>query len=282
MSAAFSVKNNFRTTPGTTVVTAVGTGAVMDPAFPGANAITPDPSQEARWTYTNVAGTTYLQVDNATVMPLTNVVAALNVRADPAQVSQITIGLYSTVATLLEQFAFPIAQCDPLPGTTDRFDLFGITSVPRTTARYMRVSVTSGAVAGYAGVGHVWAGPGLVLPDGVDADWDFEPIDESEVSRGRSGSFAANVLPRRKRLVGKVSVQDYDTAMGQKLNTAALNFRKMFMEAGVSAPVVAVLRNDDAHSAQALGVYGLIDRVQKISHGGGNLFGTSYSVNQIR
>lgn len=280
MTAALSRLNYFVNSAAT--VAAAGAGAVIDPAYPARNVLHPDPTLEAGWTYSAVAGTTYLQVNNGAALPPVNVVAAINVRLDPAVVTTFTLRIWNTSSATLDSWSFPIADCVPIPGTTDRFNFYGITPSTRTNAQHLFAMATTTASAGYVRVGHMWAGPGLVFPDGVDADWSLGYIDPTDVQRPPSGGLVSAPLPTRAVLSCPTTVQAYNVAMGAPGQAAFENMRNIVGSVGRSRPVVMVVRDQNLHTVQTMSVYGALSELTPIGHEGGDYFGTTFDVEQIR
>lgn len=280
MGAALSRKNHLvPTTPISLLGTAGGIGT--DPAYPLANMLDPDPTRVGRWTYT-LAGTSYPEADFGAAMPPTRVVGAMNVRLDLAHVTSVALQLVSTGGSQLQLITFNAADLVPIPDTTDRFNLCGITAVEQTTLQRLRLRVTTIAASGYAECGHLWAGPGLVFPEGVDALWSIGYVDPTDVQRPPGGGFVSSPMPTRLKLNCPVAQRTYNEAMGTPGSAAFENMRNIIGSVGRSRPVVMVARSADTHAMQTMSVYGLMSEIRDIGHQGGNNYATQFSVEQIR
>ena len=280
MPAALSRVNHFRPTTAISLGSSLGGGAV-DPAFPLSNILDPDPTKVGRFTY-SVAGAVYPEVNFGSALPPTRVVGAMNVRADVTQVTSIAFQLISTTSSQLQLITFNVADLVPIPGTTDRFNLYAISAIEHANMQSMRLRFTTPAVAGYGECGYLWAGPGLVFPNGVDALWSVGYVDPTDVQRPPSGGFVSSPMPTRLKLNCPVAQRTYNEAMGTPGSAAFENMRNIVGSVGRSRPVVMVARSADNHALQTMSVYGLMSEIRDIGHQGGNNYATQFSVEQIR
>lgn len=263
-------------------VTIGGAGASADAGFPAADVLDGDPTLEAGWYYPAAAGTTYLQVDAGAILPTVNVIAALNVRLDAAAVTAFTLRTLNAASAVVDTWAFPIADCVPIPDTADRYNFYGIMPAARTTVRYAQAMVATNANPGYVRAGHIWVGPALVFPTGVDGNWTLRFIDGGESSRPANGGFIGAPLPNRAVLTCPVKARTYDEAMGKSGNAAFENMRNIIGSVGKSRPVLLIARDGNIHSVQTMSVYGTMVDVQDIGHESGDNYGSQFQVEQIR
>lgn len=283
MSGALSWVNWALGSSGATIgASGTFTSQAINASYPAANVISPDPSLVTRVDYvTSGSATSLFRVNWSTNQP-TRVVALLNCRISFSDVSTIAVYVDNAGGSTQENLgSYTSATIMPIPGTTDRYDLFFITSEERSAGQ-ITLGVSVGASkSGYYEVGHVWAGDGLVYANGLGAEWAAGVDDQSVVEIQPSGGFAAyayntlDVLEVSKR---GLSQQD---AIGSPSTVNSL--RHMLRIAGFHAPVVVISSTADMTRAQAKSVYGLIRDAQGIaSLGRGDLYGTAMRVRQIR
>jgi hypothetical protein len=273
-------------TDGVSVAAAQGsfTTNAIDAGYPATNATNPDPSKVTQVDYqTGVLATyeSYVQANwttNATV----RVVAALNVRL-ASHVVGVRFAVLNEAGTTLETTTqIPYANLVPIPGQTDRYDVFAILTATRSVNRLRFQVQTLYGNTDYYEVGYLWAGPAIVWPRGFGADWMLSGVDASRVVRGDGGGYAAYRYPVRKTLGLSKRGLSYVDAMGTLGDSSALSLRQCILEAGLSSPVVAITSDTNAHKAQALSAYGLMTQMPSIDNQGANRFSAGLSVEQIR
>lgn len=264
-----------------------GTSALsFDASYPGANALTDQPSEVAQVDYTrNTTADTDITVTctfSASNDKTMRVLALLNVRL-PSDVVQVTAQAKNAAGTVLETgTTYTAAQLVLIPGQTDRYNLFWILTADRvgaSAAFNFRFPIST---SGYFEIGRAWAGPAIVWNNGVGSDWSLRPVDASRVSRGDAGGFSAYPLPTRKQFSITKRALSYIDALGDPNAPSSLNLRQCLFEAGTSEPVVLVSSNANQHKAQVLSCYGTILSGASIDHVGAQRFGTGMQIEEIR
>lgn len=264
-----------------------GTSALsFDAAYPGANALTADPSEVAQIDYTrNTTADTDISVTctfSASNDKTMRVLAALNVRL-PSDVVQVTAQAKNAAGTVLETGStFTAAQLCLIPGQTDRYNLFWILSADRTGASATFNFRFPISTSGYFEIGRLWAGPAVVWENGVGSEWSMRVVDSSRVSRGDSGGFSAYPLQTRRQFAITKRGLSYIDALGDPSATSSLNLRQCLLEAGTSSPVILISSNANQHKAQVLSCYGAILPGASIDHAGAQRFGTGMQIEEIR
>jgi hypothetical protein len=256
----------------------------IDPTYPAHAVLDPEPSLVTRVNYVETSGGTArirMEANWGTVAPV-RALAALNVRLAP---SVIAVGFAVTDAagTVLE--APPeVAMADlvPIPGLADRYNLYAVLGQDRSAARVRLIVRVAPSSSDYYEVGHLWAAQAVVFQDGGDEGWIVQPIDPSDVTRGRGGMPLSTDVPRRQRLSIDLTARPYASLLGTPGNRAAPALRQMQREAGISRPVLAVHRSSDVHSMQVDSVYGALAELSGIEHQGGPYHRSAVVVEEIR
>lgn len=293
MTAAISWTNKVRDDADGAVAVGTASGSsaftsnAIDSAYPGSNAVDDDPSRVTQVDY-QTGGTapyeSYLEA-NWTSDATVRAVAALNVRL-PSTVVGVRFRVVNAAGTTLETTAQVLAaDLVPIPGTTDRYNVYAILSADRSVNRVRFLVQLAASETGYYEVGHLWAGPALVFSGasaGVDADWRLGFVDPSTVSRGNGGGYASYAYPVRRRLAISKRVLSYAEAHGTPGTPSAPSFHQMAMEVGVHSPILVIPRDTDDHTLQRLSVYGLATGTPQIGHQRGDYYGTALEVEEIR
>lgn len=264
-----------------------GTSALsFDAAYPAANAVLDDPSLVAQVDYTR-NGTPNLDITVSCVFSASNnktirVLAAINVRL-PSDVVQVTAVAKNLAGSVLETATtFTAAQLILQPRKTDRYDLFWILSADQVGARADFNFRFPASTSGYFEIGRLWAGAGLVWPQGVGVDWSMSGVDASRIARGDGGGFSSYRYPVRKTLSISKRGLSYIDALGDPDDALSLSFRQCLLEAGSGTPMIVISTNADQHKAQVQSVYGAADSVASLDHAGAQRYGTGMVVQQIR
>lgn len=265
----------------------------FDAAYPGANALTADPSQVARINYTrNGTANTDITVScvfSASDTGTLRVLAALNVRL-PSRVTAVVqvraSALNTSGATLETGTTYLAADMVPVPGTTDRYNFFWILSTEQMGARADFLFRFNASTSGYFEIGRLWAGPAVVWPNGAGMDWSLSGMDGSRVQRSDGGGYASYSYPVRTVMkLSKQAMSYLDSFGAESLDTTApvpLSIRNLMFEAGTSEPVIAISTDADKHKAQVQSVYGLVTQMAELNNLGAGLYGTGMVVQQIR
>ena len=288
MPAAISWTNHITNGyPAAPVLVSNMTSASVDAAYPIENYLTDDPSRVTRINYVNTSGADRVVILRKQISAANDktirVVAAMNVRLPAGAWNSLWFGLFNVALAGANYAAHSPAVVVPIPGTTDRYNVYAVLAADVPSLAYVEFAMQAPTgTNSYFEVGHVWAGPGLVLPDGVDRDWKLTPVDPSEVERLRLGALVAQRLPTRQKFSAPVTRQAYSTALGTDGSPTALNFRSLFREAGLSAPVVIVPRSSSTHAAQVAGIYGALTKLADVSHQRGNRFAVELEAEEIR
>ncbi len=260
----------------------------IDSAYPGSNAIDgSDPSRVTRVNYTTSSSAPYesrLEA-NWTTNADVRVVAALNVRLASDVVGVRFVVVNAAGTTLETTTQIPLASLVPIPGTTDRYNVYAVLSAVRSANRVRFQVQVPASDSDYYEVGALWAGPALVFTGtagGWDREWRLGFVDDSVVDRGRGGAYASYRYPVRRRLQLANSLLSYADALGTADSPSTPNLRHLVQQAGLGRPVVAVTRDDDAHITQVASLYGLINALPEIGHLGGNRFGAGLVIEEVR
>jgi hypothetical protein len=273
-------------TNGVSVGAAQGTFTTnaIDSAYPSTNAITTDPSLVTQVDYQTTTPAPYESYVEAnwTSNADVRVVAALNVRLASDVVGVRFVVLNAAGSTLETTTQITYANLVPIPGTTDRFNVYVILTATRSANRLRFQVQVPASDTDYYEVGHLWAGPALIWPRGWGADWVLSGVDGSRVIRGDGGGFAAYRNNRRKTLALSKRGLSYIDAIGTLGSSSALSLQQCMLEAGTSSPVVAITSDTNVHKAQVLSAYGLLTQMPSIDNQGANRFGAGLMVEQIR
>ena len=294
MPAAISWTNNALATVAAypAVSSAQMTSIAFDAAYPAANLRDPDPSRVARVNYVRngtAGGFAMPQIrwaDTAGACGRTRVLALLNVRL-PSDATDVSLAVYthaggSAGGSFASAATYTAAERVPIPGTTDRFNLYWLRTARQNNIGWMdfRIDLPP-STSGYIEIGHAWAGDALVL-DAFEEHWGQQPVDGSEVERTAGGALVASVLPVRQTLRIGMSALTKDQAFGSSAAPTLPSLRTLQFEAGRSAPVIALPRTDSAFNLQTLGVYGALRNPPSLRHLGGDYYGSEFDVEQIR
>lgn len=253
-----------------------GGTATFDPLKPGANLLDPNPSKVTR---VNIVATgagsldIYPVWDSAANSKTVRVIAALNVRL-PSSITDVaartlTFGLATQNNA---ERAYTAAERVPIPGTTDRYDLFFYLTADSSAAAAALNVAWAGAFTDYIEIGCLVAMKALVFPSGVGREWNVQPIDESPVERSAGGAVSAFTLPTRQSVTFPLNNETYAQALGTANSPAVPSLRQVLRENGTSKPVIVLPRTSDEHALQVLGTYGHFTSIPSIDHAGGNYF----------
>lgn len=259
------------------------TSNTIDASYPGANAIDgTDPSRVTRANYQTGGSApyeSYLEANWTSNLDV-RVVAALNVRLASDVVGVRFVVVNAAGTTLETTTQIPYASLVPIPGTTDRFNVYAILSATRSVNRVRFQVQVPASDTDYYELGALWAGPAIVWPNGAGVEWGLSVIDRSTVERGNSGSYAAYRYNRLRALSISKRGMDYSEAMGAAGST--LSIREAMLSAGNSSPVVVISSDSDTHKAQTMSAYGLVEQWSDLGHVGMYRFGIGARVVEIR
>lgn len=277
------------------------TSASVDSAYPIANMIDPDPSKVVRVNYVNSSGSNKAVILRKHVSAANdktfNVLALLNVRLAVGQWSSVTFGIFtSDLITGAIYGNYVPADVVPIPGTTDRYNLFTVIAGGVSGRAECECTITTATdTNSYLEVGHFWAGPALVWEEtttgGVSGNWRHGVVDPSDVERTRGGALVASKLPHRRTLQCEFDSKTYAQAMGTPGTAGNLSYRQFMAEAGNSSPVLVLPRTplnpasptaEELHTLQAQSLYASFIGQHEIGHLGGNLFRSTGNFEEIR
>jgi hypothetical protein len=292
MSSAIGWNNRFQNAAG--ISQSFGgnyTSLAIDPAYPLINLVNPDPQKFARWNFTrNATNPGYVLpiVRFSTVVgtdKTCRVFGVMNCRL-PASVTNVNLNVYDYALSGVTAASY-IANCEPIPGTTDRYNIWAVNAAGISTGAIGLAVYCPPSITDYLEYGLPWASDGLILTDGIDADWEQGYVDPSEVDYARMSNPAISQLPRLRTLEGSMSGRTYAEMIGNYQSLTAQSYRKFAIECGKSSHAVIVPRYgttaETQHNMQALGVYGLIQNMPAAKHRGGNYVETSkLSIREIR
>lgn len=258
------------------------TSNAIDSAYPGRNAISPDPSLVTQVDYQTSSSAPYESYVEAnwTSNAPARVVAALNVRLASTVVG-VRFALLNQAGTTLETTTqIPLASLIPIPGETDRYDIFAILSATRSVNRLRFQVQVPASSTDYYEVGTLWAGDGLVFPRGVGAEWGYTVEDQSIVEDQPSGGFAA--YPYQTQDVVEIRKRGLTQAEGMGEAGSVNSIRHMLRVAGRHTPIIVISSDETTDKAQTMSVYGRIVDSQGVATLSRDLYGMAMRVRQIR
>ena len=149
-----------------------------------------------------------------------------------------------------------------------------------------RITITSSDVAPI-GIGRLWIGEALVLPDGIDAGWQmgFRDSGSLDATDGQQWVQSPGVITRVLTipLEGARDTEiHWGFAEGSEIVTNAMSLNALQLEAGVTGEVIAVARTLTTLWTSRAMVYGHIDSPWAIGHTAGPFWGGSLTVVEER
>jgi hypothetical protein len=258
----------------------------IDASYPVENMFSVDTTKVTRWNYTR----------NATINPIRiriklsasdNIefdgLAALNIRLDPhVTKASVYCGTLAGSSGAGDGSDYLRADLIPIQGTTDRFNLYSLRKLLTLRGEIWLIIETPINVSGYVEIGHMWGSQGLILPNGIDGNWQLGHVDHGEAVIGPGGAMTAAVRPRTRRIVAPITGRNYATAMGTPGAFKVDNLDAILQAAGTTSPFLFIGRDDDLHSLQKLSAYCRLESSEEIGHAGGNYFGTQLTLNELR
>src|SRR5690606_11390732 len=129
------------------------------------------------------------------------------------------------------------ASLIPIPGTTDRYNVFAILSATRSANRVrFRVQVSASATDYYE-LGLLWAGDGLVFAAGLGIEWAWNAEDPSIVERNAGGgSISAYAYDSVDVL--SITKKGLTNAVGMGAAGTLNSLRHMLSVAGRHSPII--------------------------------------------
>lgn len=186
--------------------------------------------------------------------------------------------LDAALAVLASQFFFvdTCAQDVPWPPPLARTRNAYFIHTAAQLARYVQVKVApvSGTgnwsnVIGTGGVqiGRVFAGDGLVLTDIAERDWELQFTSDARLSRTITGAADAIEGTPVRRLTIPFSAMTEAQAYGSTTTTTqTLGLQDLQLDAGVTRPVMAILRDDAAQRGVVdYSLFGYVDEPLQIA-----------------
>lgn len=149
-----------------------------------------------------------------------------------------------------------------------------------------RITITSSDMAPI-GIGRLWIGEALVLPDGIDAGWQmgFRDSGSLDATDGQQWVRSLGVITREVQipLEGERDTEiHWGFAEGSEIVTNAMSLNALQLEAGVTGEVIAVARTLTTLWTSRTMVYGHIDSPWAIGHSAGPYWGGSLTVVEER
>ena len=149
-----------------------------------------------------------------------------------------------------------------------------------------RITITSSDTSPI-GIGRLWIGEALVLPDGIDAGWQmgFRDSGSLDATDGQQWVRSLGVITREVQipLEGARDTEiHWGFAEGSEIVTNAMSLNALQLEAGVTGEVIAVARALTTLWTSRTMVYGHIDSPWAIGHTAGPYWGGSLTVVEER
>lgn len=272
------------------------TSVLFDSAYPAANAANADPSKVSRVNYVrNGTGGGYLLAQWFFSTTLGNqksarVIGAVNMRI-PAAATSIIVRAYDYTGATVFDTTYAPANLVPIPGTTDRYNLFATAAANQSIAGIGVLILLPASSQDYFELGHPWASLALDFDEGAGPDWKLGVVDPSPFERARGGALVSTKLPSRRTLNASFTSRTYDAAMGTPGTAANLSYRQFMQEAGLSSPVVVLARTPllaaspttaELHALQTMGLYASYTGQPEIGHLGANVFRSTGIFEEIR
>ena len=153
---------------------------------------------------------------------------------------------------------------------------------------WLRVTWATGGTE-LGALARLWAGPALVLPDGVDAGWQMGFRDSGSLDATDGQQWVASPGVRTRVLtIPLESARDTETTWGFS-DTAGtfvaadrMSLQALQLEAGTTGEVIACPRTSSPLWAHRAGVYGHIEQPWAIGHQSGPYWGAGLTVVEER
>lgn len=156
------------------------------------------------------------------------------------------------------------------------------------TARYLSVVATWSQSGGaYFEAGRLWVGDAIVLPGAVEEGWSQTIQDLSTIQRSRGGQIYADIRQRYRNT--KIDVKSVPRQTIFPLaNSGYATFQEMFLNAGMSTEIVALLRSslgtgtpeDDYSFMMHTGVYGVFSQKPSVTNSAGDNYNISMELDE--
>lgn len=149
-----------------------------------------------------------------------------------------------------------------------------------------RITITSSDTSPI-GIGRLWIGEALVLPDGIDAGWQmgFRDSGSLDATDGQQWVRSPGVITREVQipLEGARDTEiHWGFAEGSEIVTNAMSLNALQLEAGVTGEVIVVARTLTTLWTSRTMVYGHINSPWTIGHTAGPFWGGSLTVIEER
>lgn len=255
----------------------------VDSAYPASNALNPDPAKVTRVNYTAGASqaTSYVEsLMNGGLNTNVRVVAALNIKLNPNTAS--TVNVFFTVVnsggSVLETTpSVSQAAMVPIPGTTNRYNVYAILSATRSVNRVRFHVQVTGTTSGHYEVGYLWASDALVLSENWGSGWQWFLADSSLVTPRNDGYWSTYAFTKRHGLMLRRAHWPQTEAFGDPSNLATPNLAQILLECGMSSPVIAVVGTNE-HERQRYSKYGLIREAPTLTNMPGKLWDAALKI----
>lgn len=224
-----------------------------------------------------------------------NLIALLGVRkpATLTFVADCTIQLQYDTGGLGGWVSFAEASF-VLPEDGSPVDLFFVPQGGQITLDAIRVVLTAGGPVGY--IARLWAGPALLMPDGIDAGWALSFREKGALDETPGAQVIESPGVRLQVLdVPLESAHDTERMWGISSTTgnaleddfpalypdgAPPSLHRMMFEAGCTGEVIAIPRTLTPTWIKKAAVYGHIEQTWSIGHKAGSYWGASFRVVQ--
>lgn len=247
--------------------------------YPANNAINPDPAKASRVDYQTSTSAPYESrveanwTNNANV----RVVAALNVRLASTVVGVRFVVVNSAGTTLETTAQILKANLLPIPGTTDRFNVYAILSATRSVNRVrFQVQIPASSTDNYE-VGYLWASDALVLSENWGSGWQWFLADSSLVTPRNDGYWSTYAFTKRHGLMLRRAHWPQIEAFGDPSNLATPSLAQILLECGMSSPIIAVVGTNE-HERQRYSKYGLIREAPTLTNMPGKLWDAALKI----
>jgi hypothetical protein len=156
-------------------------------------------------------------------------------------------------------------------------------------ARYLRLTPNWVPIAGsYRDIGRLWVSDALVIPAGVDGDFELDFIDTGTLDASDGSQFYESKKTRTRALRVNLSAMPAQTAYGFADNASSAldvpSIQGLQMEAGCTSEIIVLPRTTSGLWVRRMGVYGHVDANARptIRKTAGDSYSTSFTAIEER
>jgi len=149
-------------------------------------------------------------------------------------------------------------------------------------ARYVRITPNWVPIGSYREIARVWLGDAVVIPEGVDANWDLGFVEPGRLDTSSGQQVYEEKKNRVRTLRVSLSKMPAEIAFGFAEGSASAadtpSIEGLQFSAGATGEVVILPRSTSALWNRRLGIYGHIDANSRptIHHDAGDFYSTEF------